>query len=133
MTKQRKRVSTKMILDAANWVGANLHSINDMINEGVKLSKSDWCKLLSEGVGEQFTIPTALEILSANGVDVTPAKTAEKLETRVLSLEQQVIELIRNVAELQQSPYDKPENGLLPLEAYPKKEESEVADVFARS
>ena len=120
-----------MILDAANWVGANLHSINDMINEGVKMSKSDWCKLLSEGVGEQFTIPTALEILSANGVNVTPAKTAEKLETRVLSLEQQVAKLFQMV--YQESPYDKPENGLLPLEAYPKKDESEVAAVFARS
>lgn len=132
MKKQRKRVTTKMILDAANWVGANLHSINDMTNDGVKLSKAEWCKLLSDGVGEQFTITTALEILTANGVNVTPVKTVEKLETRVLSLEQQVVGLLREIKSMQAA---KPEpvngNGQLFPRAF--NNESEVNCELSRS
>ena len=132
MKKQRKRVTTKMILDAANWVGANLHSINDMTNDGVKLSKSEWCKLLSEGVGEQFTITTALEILTANGVNVTPVKTVEKLETRVLSLEQQVVGLLREIQSMQAAKLE-PVNGNGQLFPRAFNNESEVNCELSRS
>ena len=121
-----------MILDAANWVGANLHSINDMTNDGVKLSKSEWCKLLSEGVGEQFTITTALEILTANGVNVTPVKTVEKLETRVLSLEQQVVGLLREIQSMQAAKLE-PVNGNGQLFPRAFNNESEVNCELSRS
>lgn len=128
MIKQRKRVSTRGILEAANWVRENIHNLADR-----QLTKTQWSDLLSEGVGEQFTVATALEILEANGVTVQPPRASDPLEVRVLSLEQQMRELIRSVSELQRSPYDEPENGLLPLQSYPQKNESEVADVFSRS
>ncbi len=127
MKKQRKRVSTRVILEAANWVRENIHNLADR-----QLTKTQWSDLLSEGVGEQFTVATALEILEANGVNVTPPKPVDPLEVRVLSLEQQMRELIRSVAELQRSPYDEPDDGLLPLQSYPQNNESEVADVFSR-
>jgi len=132
MKKQRKRVSTRVILEAANWVRENIHNLADR-----QLTKTQWSDLLSEGVGEQFTVATALEILSSNGVNVTPPKPVDPMEVRVLSLEQAVSDLVRTVAELQRSPYDEPDEGLLPLKSYPQKtytldNESEVADVFSR-
>ena len=127
MKKQRKRVSTRVILEAANWVRENIHKLADR-----QLTKTQWSELLSEGVGEQFTVATALEILSSNGVNVMPPKPVDSLEVRVLSLEQQMRELIRSVEELQRSPYDEPENGLLPLQSYSQNNESEVSDVFSR-
>ena len=132
MKKQRKRVSTRVILEAANWVRENIHNLADR-----QLTKTQWSDLLSEGVGEQFTVATALEILSSNGVNVMPPKPVDPLEMRVLSLEQAIRDLVRTVAELQRSPYDEPEEGLLPLKSYPQKtypqnNESEVADVFSR-
>ena len=128
MKKQRKRVSTRIILEAANWVRENIHNLADR-----QLTKTQWSDLLSEGVGVQFTVATALEILEANGVTVQPPRAYDPLEVRVLSLEQAVSDLIRTVEELQRSPYDEPENGLLPLQTYPQKIESEVTDVFSRS
>jgi len=127
MKKQRKRVSTRVILEAANWVRENIHNLADQ-----QLTKTQWSELLSEGVGVQFTVATALEILSSNGVIVTPAKPADPMETRVSNLEQAVSDLVRTLEELQRSPYDEPGKGLLPLQTYPGEDKMEVADVFSR-
>jgi len=96
MIKQRKRVSTRAILEAANWVRENIHILADQ-----QWSKTQWCELLSEGVGEQFTISTALEILTSNGINVTPAKPADPIETRVSNLEQQVVGLLQSIQSIQ--------------------------------
>jgi len=63
MIKQRKRVTTIGILNASNWVRENIHQLTDL-----ELGKAEWCEKLSEGSGEQLTIPTAIEILEACAV-----------------------------------------------------------------
>lgn len=126
MSKQRKRSKTEDILNAANWVRENIHILNGQSN-----TQTQWCEILSAGVGIEFTVPTAVQILQSNGVEVVPPKPADSLEVRVLSLEQQVAKLMRAI--YNDSPYDEADDGLLPLQAFGEKTESEVADVFARS
>ena len=132
MIKQRKRVSTKGILTASNWVRENIHTMTDL-----ELSKTEWCAKLSEGSGEQFTIPTAIEILEACGVRTGRKSPEETLVSRVLMLEQQVIGLVHAIDSIQ-NPQPVNGDGLLPLRTYPQKTypqntESEVECGLSRS
>jgi len=106
MIKQRKRVSTRGILAASNWVRENVHQLTDL-----ELSKTEWCEKLSEGSGEQLTIPTAIEILEACGVRTARKSPEETIGSRVLSLEQQVVALLRSIQSIQAEKAAEPVNG----------------------
>jgi len=96
MIKQRKRVTTIGILNASNWVRENVHQLTDL-----ELGKAEWCEKLSEGSGEQLTIPTAIEILEACGVRTARKSPEETIGSRVLTLEQQVVGLLRSIKSIQ--------------------------------
>ena len=96
MIKQRKRVSTKGILNASNWVRENIQTLTDL-----ELGKAEWCEKLSEGSGEKLTIPTAIEILEACGVRTARKSPEETIGSRVLTLEQQVVGLLRSIKSIQ--------------------------------
>ena len=127
MIKQRKRVTTIGILNASNWVRENIHQLTDL-----ELTQAKWCEKLSEGSGEQFTIPTAIEILEACGVRTGRRSPEETLVSRVLMLEQQVVGLLRAIQSIQN---DKPQpvNGYGELFPRVNDVESEVNCELSRS
>jgi len=125
MIKQRKRISTKGILAAANWVRENIHQLNDR-----QMTKTEWCDLLSEGAGEQFTITTAIEILEANGVKIEPKTPKDPLTQRVLFLEQQVADIVRSI-QSKQTTSKSDQNDLFGKSL--NDTESEVINEFATS
>jgi hypothetical protein len=103
MKKQRKRITTMGILNASNWVRENIHKLVDL-----ELSKTEWCEILSDGCGEQFTISTATEILEACGVRTCRKSPEETLLSRVIMLEQQVVGLVHAIDSIQKP---QPVNG----------------------
>jgi len=128
MLKQRKRVSTRGILAASNWVHENVHQLTDL-----ELSKTEWCEKLSEGSGEQLTIPTAIEILEACGVRTARRSEQDTLGGRVLSLERQVVALLRSVQSIQAEKAAEPVNGDGQLFPRVFDAESEVDHELSRS
>ena len=127
MIKQRKRVTTIGILNASNWVRENVHQLTDL-----ELGKAEWCEKLSQGSGEQLTIPTAIEILEACGVRTARKSPEETIVSRVMMLEQQVIGLLREIQSMQA---DKPEPVNGDGELFPRvfDTESEVDHELSRS
>jgi hypothetical protein len=127
MIKQRKRVSTKGILNASNWVRENVHQLTDL-----ELTKTQWCEKLSEGSGEQFTISTAIEILEACGVRTGRKSPEETLLSRVMMLEQQVVGLVHAINSIERDE-PQPVNGDGRLFPSSFNAESEVENEFSRS
>ena len=125
MIKQRKRVSTRGILNASNWVRENIQTLTDL-----ELSKTQWCEKLSEGSGELLTIPTAIEILEACGVRTGRKSPEATLGSRVLMLEQQVIGLVQAIDSIQKP---QPVNGDGRLFPRVFNTESEVDNELSRS
>ena len=131
MIKQRKRVTTKEILRASNWVRENIHQLSDK-----KMTKQKWCDTLSDGVGVLLTIPTAIDILEENGVTTSRRESSDAaLDTRVSTLEQQVIGLLREIQSLQKSKSSlvDDDRSLFPKVFKCAKQESEVINGLSRS
>lgn len=127
MKKQRKRVSTRGILNASNWVRENIHTMTD-----IELTKAQWCEKLSKGSGEQFTVSTAIEILEACGVRTTRKSPEETLASRVMMLEQQVVGLVHAINAIDRDE-PQPVNGDGRLFPGVFNNESEVENEYSRS